>query len=176
MWEYNGLTCDNNILAHYGIKGQSWGVRRFQNEDGTLTEEGRQRYLKGLDEKRQDLYKNMTDEGRKRVDEKLSKGKDFDTATKEALQEHRSQNYKTRMGLRAAGIVSSYGTKLIGDIVAPRHPLVGAILRGWGKGAMIGNAIGAGVETIANLAAKDNIANMNISDLEIIDKKKNLAS
>ena len=34
-------TCD---LYHYGIKGQTWGVRRFQNEDGTLTAAGRQRY------------------------------------------------------------------------------------------------------------------------------------
>lgn len=31
-------------LAHHGIKGQKWGVRRYQNEDGTLTPEGRARY------------------------------------------------------------------------------------------------------------------------------------
>ena len=34
----------NNYLTHSGIKGQRWGVRRYQNEDGTLTEEGKQRY------------------------------------------------------------------------------------------------------------------------------------
>ena len=28
---------NNAYLEHYGIKGQTWGVRRFQNEDGTLT-------------------------------------------------------------------------------------------------------------------------------------------
>lgn len=33
------------ILEHHGIKGQKWGVRRFQNKDGTLTAEGRQRQL-----------------------------------------------------------------------------------------------------------------------------------
>ena len=31
-------------LYHSGIKGQKWGVRRFQNEDGTLTEAGKARY------------------------------------------------------------------------------------------------------------------------------------
>jgi len=31
-------------LYHHGIKGQRWGIRRFQNEDGTLTAEGKQRY------------------------------------------------------------------------------------------------------------------------------------
>lgn len=30
-------------LRHHGIKGQKWGVRRFQNEDGSYTSEGRRR-------------------------------------------------------------------------------------------------------------------------------------
>ena len=35
---------DMTYLAHHGIKGQKWGVRRYQNEDGTLTPEGEARY------------------------------------------------------------------------------------------------------------------------------------
>ena len=31
-------------LAHFGVKGQKWGNRRYQNEDGTLTPEGKRRY------------------------------------------------------------------------------------------------------------------------------------
>lgn len=33
-------------LYHHGIKGQKWGERRFQEEDGSLTPAGRERYLK----------------------------------------------------------------------------------------------------------------------------------
>ena len=35
---------DENGLYHHGIKGQKWGVRRYQNEDGTWTEAGKERY------------------------------------------------------------------------------------------------------------------------------------
>lgn len=34
-------------LYHHGIKDQKWGIRRFQNEDGSWTPEGRERYGKG---------------------------------------------------------------------------------------------------------------------------------
>lgn len=41
--EVNNMT-HGNSLCHYGIKGQKWGVRRYQNSDGTLTSAGKKRY------------------------------------------------------------------------------------------------------------------------------------
>lgn len=35
---------EDNYLMHHGIKGQKWGVRRFQNPDGTFTAAGKARY------------------------------------------------------------------------------------------------------------------------------------
>lgn len=32
------------VIMHHGIKGQKWGIRRFQNEDGTLTPAGKKKY------------------------------------------------------------------------------------------------------------------------------------
>lgn len=43
MWDYNQTT-PSNELYHYGIKGMKWGVRRYQNKDGTLTNKGKKHY------------------------------------------------------------------------------------------------------------------------------------
>ena len=38
MWQYQ------SELYHWGVKGMKWGVRRYQNKDGTLTPAGKKRY------------------------------------------------------------------------------------------------------------------------------------
>ncbi len=55
MKEYY-IKIDNEYLEHHGVKGQKWGIRRYQNEDGTLTDEGKKRYS-NLDSKfRNNVY------------------------------------------------------------------------------------------------------------------------
>lgn len=53
----------HNELYHYGIKDQKWGVRRYQNEDGTLTPLGKERYSKS---ERKELNARLRSEKRKR--------------------------------------------------------------------------------------------------------------
>lgn len=40
-----------NYLKHYGINGQKWGIRRYQNEDGSYTSEGKRRHSEAEDKK-----------------------------------------------------------------------------------------------------------------------------
>lgn len=40
---------NNNELIHWGVRGMKWGLRRYQNSDGTLTEAGKKRYNKELE-------------------------------------------------------------------------------------------------------------------------------
>lgn len=56
-------------LQHWGIKGQKWGIRRYQNEDGTLTEAGKKRY------RYQNPDGSLTEEGKKDYMTAAKKGK-----------------------------------------------------------------------------------------------------
>jgi hypothetical protein len=58
----NAYIINDGELYHHGIKGQRWGVRRFQNEDGTLTDAGVKRYIDSRSGK-------LTRKGEKRLKE-----------------------------------------------------------------------------------------------------------
>ena len=48
MWQYQ----NTDELYHHGILGMKWGVRRYQNKDGSLTPKGKKRYSEDYNESR----------------------------------------------------------------------------------------------------------------------------
>lgn len=83
-----------NELMHWGIKGMKWGVRRYQNKDGSLTPAGKKRYEQEMaklkeEEKiaknklRTQAKLNKLDEKRKEI-EALKSGKPIAKKTKQS--------------------------------------------------------------------------------------------
>lgn len=74
-----------NELQHSGIKGMKWGVRRYQNKDGTLTDAGKKRY-----------NKDVSDDARTASELKKKKVKELSNAELRKLNERSrlEQEYK----------------------------------------------------------------------------------
>ena len=109
-----------NELYHHGILGMKWGVRRYQNPDGSLTLEGRRRYLKDAaiqaKKERKKDYKNrrgLSDDELQEKITRLEKEKRLKDLTEEDMAP----------GERFVRDVASSSTKKVANIV-----LTGAML------------------------------------------------
>ena len=84
----------DEFLAHHGVKGQKWGIRRYQNSDGSLTEEGKVRY--GVDK-----HGKMSEEGAKLY--RKDTGKDFvDKSNRD------KKRVKVAAAIAAASVAGAY--------------------------------------------------------------------
>ena len=101
--EYYGIHYDS-VIEHHGIKGQKWGVRRYQNPDGTLTPLGRKKL--GRLEQRVTKLGNTVKQSRSRY-MTLAKKKKNGTATSKELREYDKLSSALRKSSKKLKRVSS---------------------------------------------------------------------
>lgn len=100
---------DGTYLYHHGIKGMKWGERRFQNEDGSLTEEGRKRYGVG-EASGGGLYSRVRNAGMSRREAKIDKKYNKKL---ERLKEFKKTDHDSWEPYKESGISTKNGKMLI---------------------------------------------------------------
>lgn len=166
METYRIVTDDE--LYHYGVEGMHWGVRRYQNPDGSLTAAGKKRYYKELkktvvkNERRRETAaaRNVLDKNiggdtsrNKRVSRELKQIRDAETREKneDALYdatdpkkwvEKDKKKLATAVGVGAAGLAvkATAGKTLVASLLS--NPVTaGMTVRAIGTAGMVTGAI-----------------------------------
>lgn len=81
----------SRYIKHHGIKGQKWGVRRYQNKDGSLTSAGKKRY---------------NDSERREQMKKIAKRKDVKFSSDRKTAEYASKSIASRTASTVAKTAS----------------------------------------------------------------------
>lgn len=126
-------------LYHYGTKGMRWGIRRYQNTDGSLTAAGRRKYAKS----RKDISK-MSDEDLAKATARAKAEKDY----KQALKDNRSYELGKRFVNKfSESLVDKMAEKVTADLIAQATKVLAVRVVNQALGGDAANANAGGVYT-----------------------------
>ena len=154
MYYIGNVICDPNYLEHHGVLGMKWGVRRFQNHDGSLTVAGKARYAVG----------SVREKAKSAIDTRKAKQR---AQTKKALDfwGHGSTGRTLSAGVSLAhGVLQHHGLMIASNIVNDLATKYAANTgRLWvikttnmlTKAVLVGNAANVAVGVASNFTYKD---------------------
>lgn len=118
----------DDVLIHYGILGMKWGVRRYQNKDGSLTSAGKKRYKnnddikdapqKNTEEPKKKSVKDMSDEELRREVNRMQLEQNYLRMTGQNIEKGKSAA-EIALGKMKESFVSTVAQKS-GQILAER--------------------------------------------------------
>lgn len=132
-----------NELAHHGILGMKWGVRRYQNKDGTLTAAGKKRYADGGEAKN---TSSKTEE-RKPVKKASSMTDDELRQAVNRLQMEKQYNELTKVPKQ-----TSKGKAFVAEVLEKSGKAVATQTATWAMGMVINKMVG---QRVVNVGDKD---------------------
>ena len=106
-------------IAHFGIKGQKWGDRRYQNPDGTYTEEGKARrrssdgkseYDSGSKKWKSKEARHLSDDELNRRNSRLQREKQYIDMTQPAIKKETKAILKKIFVMTAVGVAAGVAT------------------------------------------------------------------